>query len=289
MSLGSLSTYPSIKDDLYNIYDELYAGYPITKEYWQIPDGLEITLKHYAKTGTLAISGFTEVFVGSPAQGQFKVTDYAIPTVTNTGIDYNIGRTVQFHSNDKGRKIYISYTTPGDKLLASLFNLLIDAIYNMQGAVGTMGTGGDLQLGLSKSLAQKVSYLLSLLATHTHEGTISAQLTTSAFSALALSNTNIAADANISGSKLQYGIIEKGTSSIAIGDTTKVINTANISATTDVIISRGSVDHTDGNDQGILRYKEKTNGTSFTVEFIQSGSPRTGIVAFTYMIVKDSG
>jgi hypothetical protein len=146
--IGATSNYPLSRDTLFNVYDENYPGYSISDEKKTI-NGYSVTLDHYAKEDSISISGFSEVKSPSlPSQGEFLVSDYAIPSTSRTGIDYNIGKTLTFHSTAEGNSIKISYTTPGDKMTGALLNKLIDGLNNIKEILGTIGSGKNLDIGV---------------------------------------------------------------------------------------------------------------------------------------------
>ena len=79
MRIGESSVYPDSYDELFNIYDESYGGYTIPNEKRLIPTALTLKLFHPAKKETISIPGMTET-TGTPIEGEFQVTDYAVPT-----------------------------------------------------------------------------------------------------------------------------------------------------------------------------------------------------------------
>ena len=96
--MSNLSSWPVSKDSFFQLYDELLAGYPITNEAKTIPDSpFVVTLNHFARAGTISISGYSEVTGDTPITSRtFKVSDYAVPTNSHTGITYEIGRSLEF-------------------------------------------------------------------------------------------------------------------------------------------------------------------------------------------------
>lgn len=286
--IGDTSNFPNSYDVLYNVYDENYIGYAISDEKRLIPEALTLKLYHPAKKDTIIIQDMIET-TGTPIEGEFKVTDYAVPTAYEgqTGIDYEIGQNLSFHSSAKGNTIKVSYTTPGTKIDSTLLNLIIDAISNIQITIGQVGKDRNLDTGLYKNIASFVAYLSKKLFSHTHDGKETEQLTTAAFSTIGLKNTHIATDANIDQSKINKGIKEWGTSAIPLGDSKEIIITSSFwnNSNKRVVLSRGVIGQVDGGDLGELVLDGSYNETTgFKIKFLSSVSSLSGAIPFNYIL-----
>jgi len=289
--IGQTSNYPTSVDEFYTLYDENLSGYSITGESHQIPTSpYQITLNHYAKTGTITIPGYSEV-ASSPAQNEFCVTDYAVPSYTRTGITYEIGKTLEFNSFNSGNKVKISYTTPGDKITAALLNWIIDAVYNLEANIGTMGNSKDLEIGNYSTLCAYLSWLKNLLLTHNHQGGIATestrQLTADSFSTLEIDNSHIATDAAISQSKLEDGIQDMGEDSIPAGSDMYVIVSSDYwdDSQKIVMLTRGS----DGRDDDGLIGNLALDGSydvagQFKVKFYTDEASLTNPIYFRWFL-----
>lgn len=284
--MSNLSSWPTAKDNLYALYDEKLAGYPIVAEAKTIPTSpYVVTLNHYARKNTISISGYTEVFGATAITSKtFKVSDYAVPTNTHTGITYEIGRSLTFYSGDSGNTLAISYTTPGDKILASEINLIRDAITNIEDYIGL---SSQLNLGSYSTLLRYLAWIKGLLLSHTHTGgannsETTKKLTTDAFSSLALGNEHFTTDVDkkLVQSKIVNGITSLSTGTILTASSYVDINDTNITALSKVFCFR-----TGGVDVGTLQETTASRvvGTSFRIAFI-TASARTQNVTFNYII-----
>lgn len=290
MSIGDTSLYPNLFDNLYNVYNESYNGYSVLQEKKTVPSTLIVTLNHYAKKGTISISNMTErLTVGDLLPNEFRVTDYAIPTAfeSNAGIDYEIGRILEFHESASGNLLLIDYLTCGDKLDATLINLIIDAIYRLENAVGQIGSGRNLELGSAYNICAFITGINTLLAKHNHTGDTSVKLKASSFDSLQLDNSHLSASAGIVQSKLENGIKELGSGVIPSGTAKELIITSANWETSNqkIMITRGAIGQADGGDLGELALDGTYNVTTgFKVKFISSLSSLTGQVPFTYIL-----
>lgn len=292
--IGSNSTYPLSIDDLFNIYDEVYACVAISGEIQTIPDDTvyRISLKHMAKTNSFIIPGYSRVAAGATLNSkEFKEVSFAVPALTQTGIDYAVGYILQFYSGDAGDSVTIDYLCPGDKIKAEYFNYLIDAIYNMQVAIGTLGADKDLELGTWSNLAKKVAKLEQIQKTHIHSGGLSTSetyttlLTAQSFASAIFDNANIKPAAGIAQSKLEKGIKASGSSSIPAGTAFYIdITNANYNHTNGdrVRLFRGVKGSTDSGEVGSLAHDPANSiDGRFRVKFYTSaGTVVTGIPFF---------
>ena len=288
MKIGDTSVYPNSYDELFNTYDESYTGYTILNEKRLIPSTLTLKLYHPAKIDTISIPGMTET-TGTPIEGEFQVTDYAIPTAyeSQTSIDYEIGQNILFHSSAGGNTVKVSYTTPGTKIDSTLFNLIIDAIYKIQRTIGQIGTSRNLETGDYSNIASFISFLSKKLFTHTHDGGETKQLTTNAFSSLSIANSHIAADADIDQSKINKGIKEWGSSAIPSGTAKEIIIASDSweNSSKRVVLTRGTIGETDSGEVGNLAIDGSYNeDTGFKVKFISSESTLAGSIPFNYIL-----
>jgi hypothetical protein len=292
--IGSTSNYPVSIDELFNVYDEVYACVAIPGEIQSIPDDgvYRISLKHMAKTDSFTIPGYSRVAAGATLNSkEFKEVSFAVPTLTQTGIDYAVGYILEFYSGDAGNEVTIDYLCPGDKIKAEYFNYLIDAVYNIQVAIGTMGQNKDLELGTLSNLAKKVGQLATLLKTHIHSGGIetsdayTTKLTEASFASAVFGNENIRSDAEIAQSKLEKGIKASGSSSIPAGTAFSVdITNTNYDHTNGdrVRLFRGVKGSTDSGEVGSLAHDPANSiDGRFRVKFYTSaGTVVTGIPFF---------
>ena len=288
MKIGDSSVYPDSYDELFNIYDESYTGYAISGEKRLIPTDLTLKLFHPAKTGTITIPGMIET-TGTPIEGEFQVTDYAVPTAyeSQTAIDYEIGQNLLFHSSATGNTVKISYTTPGTKIDSTLLNLIVDAIFKVQRSIGQIGTGRNLETGIYSNIASFISFLSRKIFTHTHDGGETLQLTSSAFKDLAISNSQISADADIDQSKINKGIKEWGSSAIPSGTAKEIIITSDSweNSNKRIIITRGIIGQADSGEVGTLALDGSYDeDTGFKVKFISSESTLAGSIPFNYIL-----
>ena len=289
--IGDGSQYPSQVDNLFNVYDELKAGYPATEQK-TVSAGLGVTLNHYGKEDSIAIQNFSEVKdPATPNQGQFKVTDYAIPAVSRSTIDYKIGRTLLFHSTAAGNVLNISYLTPGDKTSAALFNRILDGLYKLQASIGTLGSGANLDIGTYSTLGKWLTFFFQSFTRHTHSGGTQTgatlQLDGGSIQPNVISNGHIASNANIDQTKLNLGILSNGIAFIPTGANKYVdITTTAWAASNHILeITRGAYGYTDPGDIGVISYKEELTGqTGFRVQFLSSVSSLATRIPFTWIL-----
>lgn len=289
--IGDTSNYPTSRDTLFNVYDENYTGYSISDEKKTI-NGYSVTLDHYAKEDSISISGFSEVKSPSvPSQGEFLVSDYAIPSTSRTGIDYNIGKTLTFHSTAEGNSIKISYTTPGDKITGALLNKLIDGINNIQEVLGTVGSGKNLDTGVYTTIAAWLSYFFTVFQTHTHSGAAvtgsTRQLNEGSLADGSISNVHINSLAAIAQSKLAMGILDYGIGTIPTGTDKYVDITSTYWETSNkvVILTRGADGYTDPGTVGTLGFdSELVTEDGFRVKFHTAESSLATAIPFTWIL-----
>jgi len=290
--IGDTSLYPVNIDSFFNVYNEDYTGYSIPDERKTISgDNYQVVLNHLAKQNSIAISGYTEVLPAATLnQGEFKVTDYVIPAVTRTGIDYYIGQTLQFHSTAAGNEIKISYTSPGDKINSTLLNKNIDAIYNIEKILGTIGTGKNLDIGAYSNLALWLTYFFSVFQTHTHSGAsntgFTRQLDGGAIKAGSIVNSLISASAAIAQSKLQKGILDSGIAFIPVGTDKYVDIQSSAWATSNhiVTLTRGAYGYTDPGTTGSLSFIELVAQDGFRVNFFSDTSSLATVIPFVWIL-----
>jgi hypothetical protein len=292
MSIGSTSTYPNNKDSFYNVYDQYYSGYPVADELKTIPSGTyQITLNHLAKEDTISIPGYAEVKSPTvPAQGEFVVTDYAIPSSPGSVIDYNIGKAITFHSTASGNTIKASYITPGDKVTAVLLNKLIDSLNNIETILGTIGSGKNLDTGSYNTLCDWLSYFFTVFQSHTHSGASTSgstrQLTEGSLADGSIVNAHIKSTAAIGQSKLEKGILDNDIDFIPTG-TDKYVDITSASWATSnkiVMLTRGANGYTDPGDVGSLSYEELVTADGFRVNFFSDTATLVSVIPFTWIL-----
>lgn len=205
---GNLSNYPQNYDGFVNVTAENKTGY-FKSETKVIPESLELNLSNYAKKNTISICGFTEVFSQSLLESnKFYVSNYKIPVYTKTGIDFEIGNKIKFHSDNANSWISIGYTSVGSKVSAILFNWLFDCIYSIQHTIGTLGKYKDLEIGNYKNIGQYISHLLYLIQNHKHDGTNTPLLNENAIPLDFLKDEHFDDNANIAQYKIEDGQVQ---------------------------------------------------------------------------------
>lgn len=292
MSLGDTSLYPANIDSFFSVYNEDYTGYSIPDERKTVSAvTYQVILNHLAKQNTISIPGYTEVSpLATLNQGEFKVTDYVIPTATRTLIDYYIGQTLQFHSTAGGNEIKISYTSPGDKINSALLNKQIDALYNIEKLLGTIGTGKNLDTGAYSNLALWLTYFFSVFQTHTHSGASNTgatrQLDGGSIKAGSIDNSLISASAAIAQSKLQKGILDNGIAFIPTGTDKYVDIQSSAWAISShiVTLTRGAYGYTDPGTTGSLSFIELAAKDGFRVNFFSDTSSLATVIPFIWIL-----